>query len=216
MQCGWSLLGPLQWIRYINKQVKVTAGKDEEHRGWLLTVDPVSASLVLVNFHDDAVGGGRASVQVVMGHAVQEVQVLQDADQETTQRLQSSFLPPRARPLAPEQLGQRRAGVRRWLEENRVPVQEDGEELLVAGALTIMAPYGPEDCCSSNQIILDRVQRLIQSQPAAPPNHSAELPNHSAELPNHSAALPANQPIQRLIQSQTAPPADQSERSSCD
>ncbi|XP_035855897.1 gem-associated protein 6 isoform X2 [Sander lucioperca] len=210
MQCGWSLLGPLQWIRYVNKQVKVKAGKDEEHRGWLLTVDPVSASLVLVNFLDqDDVGGGRASVQVVMGHAVQEVQVLQEADQETTERLQSSFLPPRSRPLAPEQLHQRRAGVRRWLEQNRVPVQEDGEELLVAGALTITAPYGPEDCCSSNQIILDRVQRLIQSQPAEPPIHSTAPPNHSA-------ALPADQPIQRLIQSHTAPPADQSERSSCD
>lgn len=43
MQCGWPLLGPLQWIRYVNKQVKVKAGKDEELRGWLLTVDPVSA-----------------------------------------------------------------------------------------------------------------------------------------------------------------------------
>ncbi|XP_078100989.1 gem-associated protein 6 [Sander vitreus] len=202
MQCGWSLLGPLQWIRYVNKQVKVKAGKDEEHRGWLLTVDPVSASLVLVNFQDQEVGGGRASVQVVMGHAVQEVQVLQEADQETMERLQSSFLPPRSRPLSPEQLRQRRAGVRRWLEQNRVPVQEDGEELLVAGVLTITAPYGPEDCCSSNQIILDRVQRLIQSQAAGPPNHSA--------------GLPADQPIQRLIQSHTAPPADQSEGSSCD
>lgn len=43
MQCGWSHLGPLQWMRYVNKQVKVKAGKDEEPRGWLLTVDPVSA-----------------------------------------------------------------------------------------------------------------------------------------------------------------------------
>ncbi|XP_034721120.1 gem-associated protein 6 isoform X2 [Etheostoma cragini] len=165
MQCGWSLLGPLQWIRYINKQVMVKAGKDEELRGWLVTVDPVSASLVLVNFQDDAVREGGASVQVVMGHAVQEVRVLHEADQETTERLQTSFLPASPRPLAPEQRHRRRAGVRSWLEQNRVPVQEDGEDLLVAGALTITAPYGPEDCCSSNQIILDRVQRLIQSQP---------------------------------------------------
>ncbi|KAA8578111.1 hypothetical protein FQN60_008551, partial [Etheostoma spectabile] len=129
-----------------------------------------------------------------MGHAVQEVQVLQEADQETTDRLQTSFLPASARPLAPEQRHRRRASVRRWLEQNRVPVQEDGEDLLVAGALTITAPYGPEDCCSSNQIILDRVQRLIQSQPPGPSNHSA--------------VPPASPPIQKLIQ-----PADQSERS---
>ncbi|KAM6907930.1 gem-associated protein 6 [Lycodopsis pacificus] len=160
MQCGWPLLGPLQWMRYVNKQVKVKAGKDEERRGWLLTVDPVSASLVLVNFGEEE---GRASVQVVMGHAVEEVEVLQEADEETTERLRTSFLPPETRTLDPAELRRRRGGVRRWLEKNRFPVEEEGDELKVAGVLTITAPYGPEDCCSSNQIILDRIQKLIQN-----------------------------------------------------
>ncbi|XP_036948929.1 gem-associated protein 6 [Acanthopagrus latus] len=164
MQCGWSLLGPLQWIRYVNKQVMVKAGNDEEHRGWLLTVDPVSASLVLVTFGEE----GRASVQVVMGHAVEEVQVLQEADKETTRRLQTSFLPARTCGLDPEELRRRRAGVQRWLEKNRVPVEEEGDQLRVAGVLTLAAPYGPEDCCSSNQIILDRIQKLIQNLVQSP------------------------------------------------
>lgn len=43
MQFDWRQLGPLQWSRYVNKQVTVKAGKAEQHRGWLLTVDPVSA-----------------------------------------------------------------------------------------------------------------------------------------------------------------------------
>ncbi|KAM7420006.1 hypothetical protein PAMA_016889 [Pampus argenteus] len=163
MQCGWPLLGPLQWICYVNKQVKVKAGKDEVLRGWLLTVDPVSASLVLVDFREV----GRASVRVVMGHAVQQVEVLQDADEETARRLQSLFAPSQTRSLNldPERLQRRRVSVRRWLEKNRVPVQEEGEQLMVAGALTLAAPYGPEDCCSSNQIILDRVQRLLRTNP---------------------------------------------------
>ncbi|XP_030290409.1 gem-associated protein 6 [Sparus aurata] len=164
MQCGWPLLGPLQWIRYVNRQVMVKAGNDEEHRGWLLTVDPVSASLVLVTFREE----GRASVQVVMGHAVEEVQVLQEADEETTRRLQTSFLPARTCGLDPEELRRRRAGVQRWLEKNRVPVEEEGDQLRVAGVLTLAAPYGPEDCCSSNQIILDRIQKLIQSLVQSP------------------------------------------------
>ncbi|CAJ1052775.1 gem-associated protein 6 [Xyrichtys novacula] len=161
MQCGWPLLGPLQWTRYVNKKVNVKAGKDEEHRGWLLTVDPVSASLVLVNFR----GESGASVQVVMGHAVEEVQVLQEADEETMQRLQSSFLPTNTHRLDPKEQAAIRGRVRTWLEKNRVPVVEEGEELRVAGVLTITAPYRPEDCCSSNQIILDRIQKLIQNQP---------------------------------------------------
>ncbi|CAK6982665.1 gem-associated protein 6%2C partial [Scomber scombrus] len=163
MQCGWPLLGPLQWIRYVTKQVKVKAGKDEELRGWLLTVDPVTASLVLVDFGD--VGG--SSVRVVMGHAVQQVEVLQDADEEMALRLQAVFTPPQTRSLDldPEQLRRRRDRVRVWLEKNRVPVQEDGDQLTVAGALILSAPYGPDDCCSANQIILDRVQRLLRTDP---------------------------------------------------
>ncbi|XP_068176739.1 gem-associated protein 6 [Antennarius striatus] len=158
MQCGWPLLGPLQWLRYVSKQVKVTVGRDEEFRGWLLTVDPVSASLVLVTFREE----GGASVQVVMGHAVGEVEVLQEADEETAARLGASF-PPQRCDLDPEELRRRRRRVRSWLEKNWVPVCEDGEDLRVAGVLTVTPPYGPENCFSSNQIILDRIQTLIQS-----------------------------------------------------
>lgn len=42
MQPEWSLLGPLMWSRYVSKQVTVTVGS-KELRGWLQTVDPVSA-----------------------------------------------------------------------------------------------------------------------------------------------------------------------------
>lgn len=161
MQCGWPLLGPLQWIRYVNKQVSVKAGNDEEHRGWLLTVDPVSASLVLVTFREE----GGPAVQVVMGHAVEEVQVLQEADEEVTERLKTAFLPPRTCRLDAEELRSRKGGVRSWLEKNRIPVEEDRDQLRVAGVLTISAPFGPEDCFSSNQIILDRIQKLIQIRP---------------------------------------------------
>nr|XP_020475872.1 gem-associated protein 6 [Monopterus albus] len=159
MQCRWPLLGPLRWITYVNKHVKVKAGKDEVLWGWLLTVDPVSASLVLMDFKED----GGASVQVVMGHAVEEVQIQQEADEETTDRLQASFLPPKTCGLDPEDLRKRRGVIQSWLEKNRVPVEEEDDKLRVAGVLTIRAPYGPEDCSSSNQIILDRIQRLIQN-----------------------------------------------------
>lgn len=122
------------------------------------------SSLVLVDFREE----GHASVQVVMGHAVEEVEVLQEADEETAERLQISFLPARTRIMDPEELRRRRGAVQRLLEKNRVPVEEEGEKLKVAGVLIIAAPYGPEDCCSSNQIILDRIQKLIQIQPDHP------------------------------------------------
>ncbi|KAM4594166.1 gem-associated protein 6 [Fundulus diaphanus] len=160
MQCDWLHSGPQLWLRCVHRQVRLRTGKQEEHRGWLLTVDPVSHSVVLLNFREDG-----ASVRVVMGHAVKHVEVLQEPDQEMAERLRSFFLPPNTLSLDPEELLRRRLTVCRWLQKNRLPVEEDGDELRVAGVLTIKAPYGPEDCCSSNQIILERIQRLVQLQP---------------------------------------------------
>ncbi|XP_071400508.1 gem-associated protein 6 [Centroberyx affinis] len=162
MQSGWPLLGPLDWLHYVNKKVKVKARDEQLHRGWLLTVDPVSASVVLVSFGE----AGGASVRVVMGHAVQEVEVLQEADRQTAERLRSVLLPPgRPARLDPEEARRRRDGVRRWLERNRVPVEQEGEALLVAGALRVEPPYGAADCRSSNEIILDRIQKLLEENP---------------------------------------------------
>ncbi|XP_041838290.1 gem-associated protein 6 isoform X1 [Melanotaenia boesemani] len=163
MQRGWLQSGPLLWLCDVGKQVKVKAGKDEELRGWLLTVDPVSSSLVLVTFKEEG-----ATVRVVMGHAVEEVTILQEADQKTAAQLRIFFPPPTSPHLDQEELRRRRGAVRWWLEKNRVPVVEEGDELRVAGVLILTAPYGPEDCRSSNQIILDRIQRLIRIQPDTP------------------------------------------------
>lgn len=130
---------------------------DQESRGSDPCL-PVTCSVVLVSF------GEAVAVRVVMGHAVEAVEVLRAADDETAKRLRSVFLPPRSPSLDPKELRQRRDAVRRWLQENRIPVEEEGEELKVAGVLTIAAPYSAQDCRSSNQIILDRIQKLIGIQ----------------------------------------------------
>lgn len=129
----------------------------------MVTWEPVLccslSSLVLVNFRKE----GGATVQVVMGHAVEQVQILQAADQETAQCLQACFRPPTSPRVSPEELRRRRSKIQRWLLKNQVPVEEEGESLRVAGLLTLAAPYTAQDCCSPNQVILDRVQRLIRN-----------------------------------------------------
>ncbi|XP_077381236.1 gem-associated protein 6 [Festucalex cinctus] len=164
MQCDWPRLGPLQWATYVNKELRVTAGEEAtELAGWLLTVDPVSASLVLVSFAADGDGG---SAQVVMGEAVRRVQVLQDAaDADVARRLRSLFPPPPQ--VAPGGADARqRDGVRRWLEKNGVPVEERGERLMVAGALALAPPYGPDDCSGANAVVLERVRKILEGRRA--------------------------------------------------
>lgn len=122
---------------------------------------PVLGSIVLVVFLED----GRVSISVVLGHAVQEVEVLKEGDDEMKQRLSGIFAPEESKAHSPEELERRKNDLKTWLETNHIPVTEQGESgqtLCVAGVLTVDPPYGPEECSSSNEIILSRVQGLLQ------------------------------------------------------
>ncbi|NXN36786.1 GEMI6 protein, partial [Rhinoptilus africanus] len=157
----WQRKSPLDWETYVNKMVKVAAIEKHEYEGWVLTVDPVSASIVLATFLENE----KVSISVVLGHAVQEVQILKEGDDEMKRRLSCIFAPEESKACSPEEEEKRKNALKTWLETNHIPVTEQGESgrtLCVAGVLTIDPPYGPEECSSSNEIILSRVQGLIQ------------------------------------------------------
>ncbi|CAM5136737.1 unnamed protein product [Natator depressus] len=157
----WQRKSPLDWQTYVNKEVKVTAAEKHEYKGWVLTIDPVSANVVLVKLMED----GKVCVSVILGHAVQKVEIVNEGDDETKERLAHLFMPEESRAYGHEELEKRKSSLKTWLETNHIPVTEQGESqrtLCVAGVLTIDPPYGPEDCSSSNEIILSRVQSLIQ------------------------------------------------------
>ncbi|NXE28076.1 GEMI6 protein, partial [Ardeotis kori] len=157
----WQRKSPLDWETYVNKMVRVVALEKHEYEGWVLTVDPIFASIVLATFLENE----KVSISVVLGHAVQEVKILKEGDDEVKQRLSCIFVPEESKTYSPEELKKRKNNLKTWLETNHIPVTEQGQSgrtLCVAGVLTIDPPYGPEECSSSNEIILSRVQGLIQ------------------------------------------------------
>ena len=118
-------------------------------------------SIVLVNFLED----GSMSVTGIMGHAVQTVETVNEGDHRVREKLMHLFLTGDCKAYSPEDLEKRKNHLKKWLEKNHIPVTEQGDSsrtLCVAGVLTIDPPYGPENCSSSNEIILSRVQDLIQ------------------------------------------------------
>ncbi|NXP53807.1 GEMI6 protein, partial [Heliornis fulica] len=157
----WQRKSPEDWETYLNKLVKVAGIEKHEYEGWVLTVDPVSASVILATFLED----GKVSISVVLGHAIEEVEILKEGDDEMKQRLSCIFAPEESKAYSPEELEKKKNDLKTWLETNHIPVTEQGESgrtLCVAGVLTIDPPYGPEECSSSNEIILSRVQDLVQ------------------------------------------------------
>ncbi|XP_062979950.1 gem-associated protein 6 [Elgaria multicarinata webbii] len=166
MQIGsmteWQRKTPLEWLAYVNKEVSVLAAEKHHYKGWVLTVDPVSANIVLAN----PLENGRVSVSAILGHAVRDVEIVTEADEEMKEKLGQLFMPEESQTYTQEELEKKKNSLKNWLEKNHIPVIEQGElqtTLCVAGVLSINPPYRPEDCNSSNEIILSRVQGLIQS-----------------------------------------------------
>ncbi|KAJ7341235.1 hypothetical protein JRQ81_005104 [Phrynocephalus forsythii] len=158
----WQKKTPLEWLAYVNKEVKVLAAEKHHYKGWVLTVDPVSANILLANFLEN----GKVSVSGILGHAVQDVEIVAEAEDEMKGKLAHLFMPEESKKYNKEELEEKKNSLKNWLEKNHIPVREQGESqatLCVAGVLTISPPYGPDDCSSSNEIILSRVQGLLQS-----------------------------------------------------
>lgn len=157
---------PLEWEDYVYKEVRVVAGEKTEYKGWLLTTDPVSANIVLVTFLED----GSLSVTGVMGHSVQTVEVVSEGDPRVREKLMRLFASGDCEGYSPEDLEKRKNSLKKWLEQNHIPVTEQGDAprtLCVAGVLTVDPPYAPENCSSSNEIILSRIRDLIQGHLSA-------------------------------------------------
>ncbi|XP_013923152.1 PREDICTED: gem-associated protein 6 [Thamnophis sirtalis] len=158
----WQRKTPLEWLAFVDKEIKVLAAEKRQYKGWVLTVDPVSANILLAN----PLENGKVSVLVVLGHAVQDIEIVTERDDEIKEKLAHLFMAGKSQTYNQEELDRKKNSLKNWLEKNHIPVKEQGESqptLCVAGVLTIDPPYGPEDCNSSNEIILCRVQGLIQS-----------------------------------------------------
>ena len=99
----------------------------------------------------------------VMGHAISEVNCLEKPNPEMKEML-SRLLD--EKPTYEQQwLDRRKSHLAQWLHDNRFPVEVEGERIIVASALDILPPYNINSCHTSNEIILGRVQRLIEAMP---------------------------------------------------
>ncbi|XP_038072774.1 gem-associated protein 6-like [Patiria miniata] len=159
---------PCDWRSLVSKKVDVISKDSKRHTGWIFTVDPVSQSIVLVEFPDDQ----RAVTEVIMGHAIHSVTLVSEPTPQCLDRLNRLFQSSHQHnELSEEEISRRKTDLKQWLEKHHIPVTlsgDKGELLSIAGALYVEPPYGLENCVSANEIILARVQALIQSKPEMP------------------------------------------------
>ena len=158
---------PEEWMKYVHKEVCVSTTQGAEHTGWVYTIDPVSETVVLVQF--DNTGENQTKLEMIIGHAVQSIRVLNDDVEAHREELEKLFQTEGMLSLTPEELQKKRQLVKSWLLKNRMPVEvsgSNGEVLSISDALFIEPPYGPQNCRSTNEIILGRIQGLLKNMPS--------------------------------------------------
>eukprot|EP00058_Branchiostoma_floridae_P024604 XP_002610094.1 hypothetical protein BRAFLDRAFT_60087 [Branchiostoma floridae] len=159
----WS---PGFWRSHVYKEVEITTVDGRKHRGWVYTVDPVSESVVLVQFEEDR----KKTVEMVMGHAMKGIIVVNEDIDCHKEELDHIFITADDTRFSKQDLETRRDELKQWLEKNRLPVKvsgKEGELLSISDALVIEPPYSAESCRSTNEIILGRIQALIRSKPTS-------------------------------------------------
>ena len=158
---------PSEFMNHLHKEVCVTADDGTTHKGWVYTIDPVSQSVVLVQFATPE-GSDTATpsrLEVIMGHAVVNITMVNSQTDTYKKELDRLFRPKLMEELSAEELEKRKEKVRSWLAMNRMPVTVAGEVLNISDAAFVEPPYEAENCRSTNEIILGRIQGLIKNIP---------------------------------------------------
>ena len=99
----------------------------------------------------------------MIGYAIAEVSILEKPTVEMKDFLNSLF---KEKPVYDSYfIEQRKTKLVQWLCQNRFPVNVVNNKIVVANVLDILPPYNRHTCHTSNEIILGRIQKLIETMP---------------------------------------------------
>ncbi|XP_050710333.1 gem-associated protein 6-like [Eriocheir sinensis] len=153
---------PVHQHSLIHRRVTVTTTDLKEHTGWVYTIDPVSESVILVNFN-----GEEKEVNIVWGYNVKSVTPLESTPPPGLAEAVDSIFRKEQVHYSNQELTARRESLCVWLAENRVPYTvKDDMSIQVLQVALIRTPYdaGAVEC--HNEVVLDKVMRLVQQAPA--------------------------------------------------
>lgn len=154
--------------QYVNRKANVLISDGTVKTGWIYTVDPVTGSIVLIQNSENGTHSS-CHLNIICGHAVKQVELLEETltEKEIT-TIESLLDGVKQSSYSQFELNTRKVELKEWLERNRIPVQEfgaEGEILSIMGVLYVDPPYNADCCRSNNEIILDRIQKLIGAKP---------------------------------------------------
>ena len=166
---NWSTLSSVTLQKFVNKRVSILLSNSSKKVGWVHTIDPVTRTVILEEENEGTGNGHGRKLTFVLGHAISRVVLTNDIDSSEgpRHRITDFIAAEKTIDYSEDELAKRKGELIEWLTRNRVPVKECSENnavLSVMGVLFVEPPYGPECCRCSNEIILDRIQKLIRTK----------------------------------------------------
>lgn len=159
---SWSALSNVALRKFVDKKISIRLSDNSRKVGWVHAIDPVTRTVVL---QEETEESNAKKLTFVLGHAISLV-VLEESEGPRPQM--ADFLgAEKTREFSQDELLKRKGELVEWLTKNRIPVTENLEDssiLSVMGVLFVEPPYDPDCCRCSNEIILDRIQKLIRAQ----------------------------------------------------
>ncbi|XP_053207771.1 gem-associated protein 6-like [Panonychus citri] len=150
------------WIKLVNKKITVTTDNGNDYQGIVKTIDPLTGSIVLLQFNDEELSKP-SDLMIITGHAVKRL-TLQTDQQPQSSTINLDII--KENEIDQDELKGRKIKLIEWFEKNRIPVEEnDNQELVVAKSITIKSPYTKDDCNSSNVMVVRRIQDLMSRMP---------------------------------------------------
>lgn len=164
---SWSSLSMVNLRKFTNKRITIVLSDSSKKVGWVHTIDPVTRTVVLDEENEGSTDAKKLTF--VLGHAISRVDLEKDSGpSEGPPHKITDFVEAEKRiDYSEDELAKRKGDLTEWLTRNRVPVSECSENsavLSVMGVLLVEPPYDPECCKCSNEIVLDRIQKLIRAK----------------------------------------------------
>lgn len=96
------------------------------------------------------------NLKIILGQWIKNVEVIA----QTKRTMPELFISPAVK-ISQEAIAKRKNAVMQLLVENRFPVKEEGNVLRIEDTVSIEPPYYPENCISTNSIILNRIYGIL-------------------------------------------------------
>lgn len=120
-------------------------------------------SIVLVALENGKV----SSLEVIFGKSIKKCTLLADCSEQENNLLDQLFKHQEVVKRNADEINKEKDDLKQWLLQNRVPVEEDENGVLrMSDVLFINPPYGKQDCFSTNEIVLSKIHKLIDSVPS--------------------------------------------------